>query len=79
MGEPSKEASNQAIQQAFEALPDRCANAMEPRPAVLPGVDAIEHQHVQVDIQRALGTAVSPAPACRCAPPWQRRADPLKR
>ncbi len=41
-GEPSSEAPNQAIRQVFEALPVRRADAMEPRPAVLPGLGPIE-------------------------------------
>jgi len=50
-GEPSSEALDQAIQQAFEALPVRRTDAMEARPATIPAVDPIEHQHVQVHIQ----------------------------
>ena len=50
-GEPSKEAPNQAMQQAFEAFPVRRANAMKARPAVMPSVDTVQHQHVQMDVQ----------------------------
>jgi hypothetical protein len=32
----------------FEALPGRRGDVMKARPAVLPGVDPIEHHHVQV-------------------------------